>query len=203
MLLSKYFNKRTYTLSTFFKDFFTVMKKSSAIRDSMNSGRISDKFREKIMLAVTSVNGCRYCEWGHTKSALESGCTEEEIEEIMINDFGSCDPDEVIALAFAQNYANSKGDYAEESWNKLVETYGEQKAEDILLSIQMITVGNLLGNTVDGFLSRFKGKPPEAGSLLFELFLIFIFIIFSPLILVVMIIILPIRAISKRSRKKK
>ena len=201
MLSSKYFKKRTYTFSTFFKDICTVMRKSSHIRESMQAERISGKFREKIMLAVTAVNGCKYCEWGHTKAAMEEGCTEEEIKEIMENDFGSCDPDEVIALAFAQHYADSKGNYTEDSWTKLVDVYGEKEAEDILLSIQMITVGNLLGNTFDGFLSRFKGKPPENGSLMFELFLLLSFIIFSPLMVIIIIIILPFIIILKKCRK--
>ena len=40
-----------------------------------------------------------------------------------------------------------------------------------MLLIQMITMGNLFGNTIEAFGSRFKGKPPENGSLLFELFI--------------------------------
>ncbi|MHA1346151.1 MAG: carboxymuconolactone decarboxylase family protein [Candidatus Heimdallarchaeaceae archaeon] len=170
MLANQYFKKRTYGFRSFFHDTFKVMKNSSQIREVMRSGRISDKFRERIMLAVTAVYGCIYCEWTHTKTALNSGCTEEEIFVIMENDFGSCDPEEVIALAFAQHYAETNGNPTDEAWNKLVEQYGDQKANDIMLLIKMVTVGNLLGNTVEAFASRFKGKPPENGSLLFELF---------------------------------
>ena len=171
MLADKYFKKRTYGFRSCFSDVLKVMRKSFQIKESMKSQRISPKFRERIMLAVTAVYNCKYCEWGHTKTALKSGCTEQEIKEIMENDFGSCDPEEVIALAFAQQYAELNGNYSEESWNKLIETYGEQKAMDIILYIQMITVGNLLGNTIEGFGSRLKGKPPENGSLAFELFI--------------------------------
>ncbi len=171
MLAYKYFKKKTYGFRSFFHDAFKVMKSSSHIREVMKSGRISDQFRERIMLAVTAVYGCKYCEWTHTKAALNSGCTEEEIFVIMANDFDSCDPEEVIALAFAQHYAETNGNPTDEAWNKLVEQYSIQKANDIMLLIKMVTVGNLLGNTVEAFGSRFKGKPPENGSLLFELFL--------------------------------
>ncbi len=123
------------------------------------------------MLAVTAVNDCIYCEWSHTKAALSSGCTEDEVVEIMEHDFGSCDPEEVVALAFAQHYAETEGIPTDEAWDKLVEQYSNQKANDIMLLIKMITVGNLLGNTIEAFGSRFKGKPPENGSLLFELFI--------------------------------
>lgn len=171
MLANKYFKKRTYGFRSFFRDISKVMKNSFQIREVMKSGRISDQFKERIMLAVTAVYGCIYCEWTHTKAALNSGCTEEEIVEIMENDFCSCDPEEVIALAFAQHYAETEGNPTDEAWKKLVERYSIQKANDIILLIKMVTVGNLLGNTVEAFGSRFKGKPPENGSLLFELFI--------------------------------
>ncbi len=171
MLANKYFKNRTYGFRSFFHDVSKVMKNSSQIREVMKSGRISNQFKERIMLAVTAVNDCIYCEWAHTKAALKYGCTEEEIAEIKENDFGSCDPEEVVALAFAQHYTETKGNPTEEAWDKLVEQYGDQKVNDIMLLIQMITMGNLFGNTIEAFGSRFKGKPPENGSLLFELFI--------------------------------
>ncbi len=171
MLANQYFKKRTYGFRSFFHDTFKVMKSSAQIREVMRSGRISEQFRERIMLAVTAVNDCIYCEWAHTRAALSSGCTEDEVVEIMEHDFSSCDPEEVVALAYAQHCSETEGAPTAESKEKLVEHYGEQKANDIMLIIQMITVGNLLGNTIEGFGSRFKGKPPENGSLVFELFI--------------------------------
>lgn len=168
---AKYFKKRSFTFKAFLKDTVRMMKKNSQIKDAMRSERISRQFRERIMLAVTAVNGCRYCEWGHTKSALDEGCSEEEIEQIMIHDFGSCNPDEVVALAYAQHYAETGENPSEDSWKRVVEFYGEEKANDIQIIIEMITMGNLLGNTLDAFESRLKGIPPEKGSLLFELFI--------------------------------
>ncbi|MHA1707894.1 MAG: carboxymuconolactone decarboxylase family protein [Candidatus Heimdallarchaeaceae archaeon] len=166
---TRYFKRRTYTFSRFVKDTFRLFRKRTNIREAMRSGRVSEQLREKIMLVVTVVNGCIYCKWGHTKLALEKGCTEEEIENIMIHDFNSCDSSEVVALAFAQHYAETKGNYSKEAYDRLVEVYGMEKALDILIIIEMITIGNLLGNTFDAFESRFKGKPPEQGSFFFEL----------------------------------
>lgn len=168
---SKYFKKRSYNFRTFFRDIFRMIKQSSLIKEIRKSGRINPQFEKRIMLAVTAVNGCRYCEWGHTKSALNLGCSEEEIEQIMIHDFGSCDPDEIVALAYAQHYAETEGNPTPETRERLVDFYGEEKARDIQLIIEMITMGNLLGNTLDAFESRLKGLPPEKGSFLFELFI--------------------------------
>ncbi|MFW9851310.1 MAG: carboxymuconolactone decarboxylase family protein [Candidatus Thorarchaeota archaeon] len=168
MHASQYFKKRSYTFRGFLRDLVRMIAKSSKIRDAMKSERISSQFRERIMLAVTAVNECKYCEWGHTKTALKYGCTEEEINEIMAQDFGSCDSEELIALAFALHYAETGGLPSDESKEKLLDFYGKEKSQDILLFIQMITMGNLLGNTLDAFESRLKGTPPEKGSFFFE-----------------------------------
>jgi AhpD family alkylhydroperoxidase len=171
MLGEKYFKKRSFTFKAFFRDIIRMMKKSKHIKEAMRSERVSKQFRERIMLAVTAVNGCRYCEWGHTLSALNEGCSEDEIQQIMTHDFGSCDPDEVVALAYAQHYAETAEQPSQEAWERVVDFYGEEKANDIQIVIEMITMGNLLGNTLDAFESRFKGLPPENGSLFFEMFL--------------------------------
>ncbi len=168
---SKYFKKRSYTFRAFLRDNLQMFKNRSEIKQMKKAGRVNPQFEKRIMLAVTAVNGCRYCEWGHTQSALNLGCSEEEIKHIMIHDFGSCDPDEVIGLAYAQHYAETGGNPSSENWERLMEYYGEEKAKDIQLVIEMITMGNLLGNTLDAFESRLKGVPPEKGSFLFELFI--------------------------------
>ncbi|MHA1647963.1 MAG: carboxymuconolactone decarboxylase family protein [Promethearchaeota archaeon] len=139
----------------------------------MKSKRISHEFSERIMLAVTTVNGCRYCEWGHTKMAIESGCTDKEIKNILNLDFQGLKKDEIIALAFAQHFAESKENSSKKALNKLVNEYGIQKAEDIINYCIMITVGNLLGNTVDAFDSRMNGIQVNYGSFFFE-FLVYL-----------------------------
>ena len=63
------------------------------------------EFMERIMLAVTSVNECRYCSYYHTKIALENNCTNEEIRELLGGDFSCADQEELPALAFAQHFA--------------------------------------------------------------------------------------------------
>jgi AhpD family alkylhydroperoxidase len=168
MYASQYFKKRSYTFRGFLRDFTRLIAKSFKIRDAMKSERINPQFRERIMLAVTAVNECKYCEWGHTKTALKHGCTEEEINEIMVHDFASCNQEELIALAFAQHYAETGGLPSDELKEKLLDFYGKEKSQDILLFIQMITMGNLLGNTLDAFESRRKGIPPEKGTFFFE-----------------------------------
>ncbi|MFW9994397.1 MAG: carboxymuconolactone decarboxylase family protein [Candidatus Odinarchaeota archaeon] len=166
------FRKRSYTFQSFLKDFSYILLNVRSIRDTIRSKRISRRFAERIMLACTAVNDCIYCAWGHAKWALESGCTEEEISDILSLDFERLPREELVALAFAQHYAESRGNPSKEAQKTLATYYGLETSKDILNYIRMITLGNLLGNTLSAFESRLKGIPPEKGSLLFE-FLVF------------------------------
>lgn len=163
------FNKRIYTVTSFRAAVRDIFDHLDDLRAAARGGRVSRAFAERIMLAVTQVNGCRYCNWGHTRAALSSGVTTEEIQSIMERDFAALDPHEVTALAFAQHYAESGGSPDPAAWQRLVETYGADGARDIMAYIRMITLGNLLGNTFDALLSRVVGRPAQGSSLWQEL----------------------------------
>lgn len=165
----KVFKKRSYTMRKFIKDIATAMRNLSRFKDINREKRIDPRFGERIMMATTAVNGCRYCSWFHTEMALKSGCSKKEIQEILERDFGSCDENEVLALAFAQHYAETGGKPSRGAIEKLIEFYGVETAKDIMVHIYFITVGNLTGNTIDAFKSRLDGFVVKDGSILFEL----------------------------------
>ncbi|UJG44438.1 MAG: carboxymuconolactone decarboxylase family protein [Candidatus Heimdallarchaeum endolithica] len=170
----KYFSKRTFTFRTFYKANKVIMQNRKIVRRAMRSEKISEAFRERIMLVVTAVNGCRYCAWGHTDWAKKAGCNEEEIKELMKFNFNISSEEESLALMFAQHFTETEENPQKEALEQLIDFYGEEEAENILIIIRMISIGNLLGNTFDAFLSRFIGKPPEKGSIIFEFF-VFLF----------------------------
>ncbi|MHA1720670.1 MAG: carboxymuconolactone decarboxylase family protein [Promethearchaeota archaeon] len=170
----KMFQRRIFTFRYFMKMMQKILGNRKKFADTMRSKRISHDFAERIMLAVTAVNGCRYCEWGHTKMAIESGCSDEEIKFILQLDFKGLRKDEITALAFAQHFAESKENPSRKALKTLVKEYGILKSEDIINYCTMITVGNLLGNTVDAFDARMHGIKVHDGSLLFEFLVFFI-----------------------------
>jgi len=43
------------------------------MREAGKAGRVSCEFSERIMMAVTEVNGCLYCSYFHTQVALKAG----------------------------------------------------------------------------------------------------------------------------------
>jgi AhpD family alkylhydroperoxidase len=125
--------------------------------------RVSQAFAERLILAVTGVNRCRYCAFGHTRSASHLGMEQEEIEQLLAGDLSEVDPDEVEALAFAIHYAETGGRPDLDALLQLRFRYGVDTARDIQTAIRLIMLANLVGNTFDAFISRLRGRPaPES-----------------------------------------
>jgi AhpD family alkylhydroperoxidase len=160
----QYFKKRIYDPHSFQADIRRALKNMGDFREAHRAGRVDQAFAERIMLAVTRVNGCRYCAFGHARAALQSGVSQEEVNQLTSGEWETLPLEQVPALLFAQHYADSGGQPDAAAWDRLVEVYGEKTAQDILANIHMITIGNLLGNTFDALISRFGGKPAQNSS---------------------------------------
>lgn len=87
---------------------------------------------------------------------------------------------EIPALLYAQNYAETDRNPDTEISKKLFDFYGNETAGDILLRIRLFNFANLSGNTFDAFLSRIRGVKVENSSALFEFIF---FILSSPILL--------------------
>jgi AhpD family alkylhydroperoxidase len=149
------FNKRTYvSLKDLLKDLIFPFRKRKQLREVKNKRLLSPAFRERLMLAVTAVERCRYCSYFHSKLALKDGIPQEEIGKLLSGDVQDCPKEEVIAILYAQHWAESNAHPDPEAVQKLQETYGPERVEAIHLMLHMIRLGNLLGNTWDYFLFR-------------------------------------------------
>jgi AhpD family alkylhydroperoxidase len=164
----KSFGKRIYTARSFSSDMRDVIQHIPQMRETMRSRRVSRAFTEKIMLVISQVNGCRYCSYFHTRMALTSGVAEAEIEKLMALETGDFPPEQAVALAFAQHFAESGCCPDAEAEARFRSYYGPQVSGDIMNVIRMIKMGNLTGNTVDAFLSRLKGAPAPGSSVIWE-----------------------------------
>lgn len=131
--------------------------------------KIDHAFSKRIILAVTGVNGCRYCSYFHSRQALTLNLTPSEVQQLQQGSFEEVPEDEVIAVTFAQHYAESQGHPDPIAWQRLVDQYGPETARAIMANIRMITMGNLLGNTFDAFLSRLQHRPAPESSATSEL----------------------------------
>lgn len=153
-IVTSKFNKRTYSLKEFLSDISFLTKNIRDVRRVMREKVIPNAFREKLMLAVTSVYGCRYCCWIHSREALRSGVGQEEIARLLSGSVDNCPEEEAIALLYAQHWADSNASPDPEAVKKLEDVYGSEKAEAVNIVLRMIRVGNLWGNTWDHLLSR-------------------------------------------------
>lgn len=163
----KKFKRRTYqNFGEMIADMRVMRKSRKEIRSLMKGETLSPAFRERIMLAVTAVNDCRYCSFVHTRQALQKGVSSEEIITLGEGSFDCCPEEEVPALLYAQHWAETHGNPDEAARAKILEIYGEEKTRAIEFAIRMITAGNLTGNTFDYFLHKLSfglWNPGKAG----------------------------------------
>jgi len=149
------FNKRTYrNPKELFTDLCFPIRKRKQLREVKNKRLLSPAFRERLMLAVTSVEGCRYCSYFHSKLALKGGVSQEEIVKLLSGEVEGCPEEEALAVLYAQHWAESNACPDQEAVDRLKETYGPEKVEAIHLMLRMIRLGNLLGNSWDYLLYR-------------------------------------------------
>lgn len=165
------FQKKIFTAETFIKDTGFLIAKTPRMISAIRNEEISRAFMEKIMTVVTAVNGCTYCTWFHAKKAVESGISDEEVKNMLNLQFQAEASDfELMALLYAQHYAETDRNPDSAMRAKLFDYYGEDTANLIIIVIRMIFFGNLLGNTWDAVLSRLKGNPAENSNVIFEFF---------------------------------
>ncbi|MEA1976381.1 MAG: carboxymuconolactone decarboxylase family protein [Chloroflexota bacterium] len=150
------FQKRTYQgLGEVWQDFRYIIKRRSVIRRAMRE-LLSPAFRERLMLVVTEVNGCRYCRTFHASEALKEGITDTELAELLAGQIPTDTPEEEIpAMIYARSWAENDAQPASENVQELIDFYGEEKAAAIHIVLRMIRMGNLMGNTADYLLYRF------------------------------------------------
>jgi AhpD family alkylhydroperoxidase len=160
------FNKRLYhSFGEFIADMRYVFARRDKMKTLMRGETISLAFRERLMMAVTEVNGCRYCNYYHTRLALDAGISAEELADIGAKSFASSPPEEQPALLYAQHWAESNAKPDAEAVARIRQIYGEETAELIDLSLRVIRVGNLSGNLFDYILFIFSfGRVGGAAS---------------------------------------
>jgi len=163
--MSQIFNKKLYSFTQLFK-FIKVLIRTIKYK---KKGLISNSFEKRILLTVTEVNGCEMCSYGHSTDALKEGMPEKDIHEMLTGNLENVPQDESVALFFAQHYADNNGNPTEVAWERVIETYGKEKALAILAIIRTIMVGNTVGIALGAFINRIKGKSVKKSSLIYEL----------------------------------
>ena len=151
------------------------------LKRAKTAGKMDKAFLERIMLAVTEVNGCAMCSYYHTKVALEEGFSAEEIRAMLGGSFADVPQEQLGGVLFAQHCADERGKPSRESWARITEEYGAVGAYGILAVTRMIMMGNAVGIPSGSFLLRFRGKADPRSNVFYELLMMLAMVIFLPL----------------------
>ena len=133
---------------------YRALRTVGAFRKAKQSGSLSLQLQERLMLAVTEVNGCALCSYGHSRMALEAGLSGQEIEDLLGGQTDGAPKEELPAILFAQHYADTRGRPTAAAWAQLVSRYGQPQAAGMLGAVRMITVGNTWGIPTGSLLAR-------------------------------------------------
>ena len=149
------FQRRIYgSVREFGVDMAWPFHNRARLRSAMRGGLVSHSFRERLMMAVTAVNQCRYCSYYHAQLSLKAGLPPEEIRQLLDGDVNQGPDEELPALLYAQHWAESGANPDPAARQRLLDTYGRERAEAIETILHMIRTGNLLGNTTDWLLYK-------------------------------------------------
>jgi AhpD family alkylhydroperoxidase len=163
------FRKRVFDPPLFRRSVADVSAHMADIRGAAHDPAIGSSFGQRIWLAVTEVNGCRYCSYMHTRAALRAGVPADEVRALAGGTMDEAPDRELAALAYGQHHAETRGQPDAGARSALDQAYGADTARRIEGLIRWIMVANLTGNTFDALLSRLRGRGAEDSSLLGEL----------------------------------
>jgi AhpD family alkylhydroperoxidase len=163
------FNKRTFDMPLLVKSAAMAVVSAPRIFMALRKPTTSRALQEQVMLAVTSVNDCRYCDWVHTGLALEEGVNIEELAGLLNHDAPqSPDTQEAVAILFAQHFADTLRQPSAQAQQRLADTFSDRQQQEILAFIHAIYFANLSGNSFDALIARLKGDKIANGHLVAE-----------------------------------
>lgn len=134
----------------FWQDFVYLLSHRDRIRTSMRSDALPPDFRERLMLAVTEVNQCRYCRTFHVGQARQAGISQEEITQYLKGTIPEEIPEhQKLAVCYARHWAETDANPDPDFKTQMQDVYGEELTGAIDIALRMIRMGNLMGNTAD------------------------------------------------------
>ncbi|MDD2371262.1 MAG: carboxymuconolactone decarboxylase family protein [Firmicutes bacterium] len=181
-------SRRLYTLFEGYMIMYQGIRTIRYVSLAKKNNELDQDFFERIMLAVTEVNGCPLCSYAHTRMALEAGLEDSEVKELLNGEFNNVPSEELKAILFAQHYAENRGKPSKKAWDKLVLKYGLTKALGILGSIRIIMIGNVYGIPLGSFMNRFGKTSDKRSNIIYELVMLVSFVIFMPIVIMHMLI---------------
>lgn len=158
------FSKRTLSLLGLLRALVVLLIRGPRILAvHLSARRLRPPLREALWLAVTEVNGCRFCAYIHEGMAGMAGLSRDDIDLLL----ASSDPktlsglasEEAEAVAYAKLWAESAGrppEGAEGLVAGLAVRHGPGALRDLEALLVTIDFANRSGNTLDSLLDRLR-----------------------------------------------
>ena len=138
--------------------------------------RLDPVFREEIMVAVSTLNACKYCNYAHHDFALQAGVGADELAQLEGIEPENFDEKKFLAITYARELVNKKfGAITPELETELKKFYSREERSDIQTTTRIIMLFSLICNTSDAFLERLKGEPVEGSHPIDELIVASVF----------------------------
>jgi len=163
------FGKRLFTPASFQATLDDFLANTGELRRAMRGGRLGRAFGERVMLVVSQVNGCRSCSFAHTRFALREGVPAEDLRRLAAGDLQGQPEETLVALLFAQHYAETGGNPEPAAQQRLEAAYGEDGAREARAFLRLAMMTSLFNNTLEAIWSRLLGRPATGSSLSSEL----------------------------------
>ena len=128
--------------------------------------RLSNAERERLMLAVSSENRCRYCQAAHSRFGRAAGLSADEVGTLLEGG----DPEQLtererLAVSYVRDLAG-RGFASEDPAlrDALRDQLGAKRLGTIDATARVMNFANRFGNSFDALLARLSGRCDETGA---------------------------------------
>ena len=158
------YRRRTLSILALFAALFRLLiRLPRIVAVHASAKRLRPTLRETLWLAVTEVNGCRFCAYVHEGMAAASGLSPEEIRLLAAGEADSLpglDDAETLMVAYARAWADTEGTPPPGLVDQLAEALTLAQVADLHALLITVDFANRAGNTADSLLHRL-GHPKQ------------------------------------------
>ena len=140
------------------RDLAAVSRRAGPLVAVYAGGRLDDALRERVMVAVSRVNACRGCTFVHTRWALRSGVTANELDAIGLDELGRLDRRSRAAIVYATTLAETRfqGSPPPEIAAAVAAELTPAELEAVEAIARMMALANLTASTAEALRGRLR-----------------------------------------------
>lgn len=126
--------------------------------------RMDPTLREEVMVAVATLNACKYCSYAHHDFALNAGVSNAELAQLEGIEEEHFDERKFLAIAYARELvAKDFGRLSPRLEREAKAAYSMKERANIQTAARFMMLSSLLCNTADAFVERLGGDSnPES-----------------------------------------